>query len=181
MRPALLVALVATLIGALGCRTAPRFTASPTAGTVEDTVTWVALESLAPDDRGELLVVDTVLALYQSRAVAEADTASPLFANRSQLPRELWDAWRTANSEGRRLHLPVRLGGRRVLAAPPVLHAPLTSERYLVTRVGFSGDSALVDVRRHCGPLCGHGQMLLVARDTAREWRVVRAVWNVHY
>lgn len=97
------------------------------------------------------------------------------------VPATLWRAYVAANTAGRPVRLPTRLGGRHVVvtdAGPP---DPPAALRYVhvVSRVGFTpgGDSAIVRVSQSCGPLCGSSALLLVTRDLD-GWRVTRALWH---
>jgi hypothetical protein len=68
-----------------------------------------------------------------------------------------------------------RLGIRFVSELPvqPTTHTrPLP--RMSLSAPGFNQDStiAILDVAFHCGPLCGSGQVLYLARKPGRAWRI---------
>lgn len=69
--------------------------------------------------------------------------------------------------------------GIRLLTTPPAMRVP--GERPVpqlaVSAPGFNSDStiAVVEVAFHCGPLCGSGQVLYLARRPGRAWRIWHA------
>ena len=172
---------LALAFGIAACRGEQRPQSAGSSATLEaeDAIVLIALADQAPDaDTVEMRIVDSMTARFDSSAAT--DTTLPIFARDDSLPAALWRAWRVANMQGRRLDLPERLGRRRLRMVPrPLSPDRMDEEVYHVSRVGVSGDSALVEVQRNCGPVCGTSFMLLVTRDRRGRWRIARPVWGL--
>jgi hypothetical protein len=98
------------------------------------------------------------------------------------VPREMLLSYALANRKTRHVDVPDQIAGHAVETVSAA--AVDTAGRSVVklSRVGFTerGDSAVVMTTRHCGPLCGSSQLLLVVREGDR-WRIARSLWHVSY
>jgi hypothetical protein len=99
-----------------------------------------------------------------------------------QIPATAYWNWVAVNRNATLLTQTPAVDGIRLQLAE--MNATSTPEQQILelTLPGLnaSGDTAYVVVSRTCGGMCGSGVRLLVARDSASGWAVMRR-WDISY
>ena len=178
MAPVRLLPLLFLLLA--GCGRQSRFPAAIRSPSAEDSVHHAVLGAEAADvPVGETLYVTSdIPASFHSEAEARIWVERGPGSQMRRVPAHLALAYALANTQPGTIVVPGRLGGRAVARVVSDGAADRRTVHHL-SRAGFNvgGDSAVVMVRRICGPLCGSSAMKLVVRERRLGWRVAATLW----
>jgi hypothetical protein len=111
--------------------------------------------------------------LGEMDSVSESATTAWLAEQR--IPAEVYWNWTRANRSPMQLRRAPRIPGIDLrLLSPGAVTAPGQHVLQLTyPGLNVAGDTAIVTFGHHCGPLCGHGVFLVLARDKMSKWVVI--------